>query len=162
MAKPTPRNRTIPPTTNPKNIFLSFIHGAEIAPTPKTIKMATTHQGINSPMGTLPNIKIIPDTNSKVASKFLIRNALYDADATKNASNANIVEESGVKILKNIHENRDPFACKWTPHFFDFISIFTSNLSSFSMNASAPDCVMNILGISYPSSASLILLMTVF
>ena len=36
-----------------------------------------------------------PEINNKVASKFLILNALYEADATKNASRANIVEPRG-------------------------------------------------------------------
>ena len=83
--------------------------------------------------------------------------ALYEADATKNASRANIVDDRGLNMLKNIQENNEPLSVKWAPHFFDFSSIFTSNISSFSMIISAPDCVINILGISYPSSDALIL-----
>ena len=46
-------------------------------------------------IGTLPSINNTPDINNNVASKFLFLNALYDAEATKNASKANIVEPSG-------------------------------------------------------------------
>ena len=78
-----------------KNNFLSFILDAITANKIEIILIITSHHGIKAPIGTLPSISNTPDINNKVASKFLILNALYEAEATKNASNANIVEPSG-------------------------------------------------------------------
>ena len=64
---------------------------------------------MSSPNGTLPNINIIPAIKSKVASKFLILKALYDAEATKKANKVNIVADNGVKIVKNIQEKKRTF-----------------------------------------------------
>ena len=63
---------------------------------------------IKLPTGTLPSIIIIPATNNNEASKFLALNALKDAEATKKASKANIVADSGEKIYLNIHWNKLP------------------------------------------------------
>ena len=78
-----------------KNIFLSAILEAIIANIIDTNIKITNHQGMKAPIGTLPSINKTPDINNKVASKFLILNALYEADATKNANNANIVDARG-------------------------------------------------------------------
>tara|TARA_B100000579_G_scaffold70522_1_gene53522 strand:+ start:618 stop:797 length:180 start_codon:yes stop_codon:yes gene_type:complete len=53
------------------------------------------HDEMTPPIGTLPTMIIIPDTRSRVASKFLILKALYEADATKNARSENIVADIG-------------------------------------------------------------------
>jgi len=58
---------------------------------------------IKLPTGTLPSMIIIPATNNNDASKFLALNALNDAEATKKASKANIVEDKREKIYYNIH-----------------------------------------------------------
>ena len=57
---------------------------------------------IELPSGTRPIMIIIPEMSNKVASKFRIRKALYEADATKKANNANIVADRGVKINSKI------------------------------------------------------------
>ncbi len=88
-------NMKIPLLTIPNNTMRSFTNGANMAPIPNTIMMDTTHQGIKLPIGTRPSINMMPATNKRVASKFLILNALYDAEATKNANNANMVAERG-------------------------------------------------------------------
>ena len=67
---------TIPPTTSPNRIVRSLINGAAMAPIPNIINIDTAHQGIRPPIGTRPNMSIIPATKSRVASKFRIRNAL--------------------------------------------------------------------------------------
>ena len=89
-------------------IILFLKNGLINAKNPKIIDVDTTHQGMSSPKGTLPNINMIPAIKSKVASKFLILKALYDAEATKKASKANMVADNGVKIVKNIQEKREP------------------------------------------------------
>ena len=81
--------------------ILLLKNGLNNAKTPKIIDVDIAHQGMSSPNGTLPNINMIPAIKSKVASKFLILKALYDAEATKKASKANIVADKGVKIVKN-------------------------------------------------------------
>ena len=58
---------------------------------------------IKLPIGTLPNIIMIPATSNNDASKFLALKALNDAEATKKASKANIVADKGEKIYLNIH-----------------------------------------------------------
>ena len=65
----------IPPPTIPKSIVRSLINGAAMAPIPNIIKILTAHQGIKPPIGTRPNMSIIPATSNRVASKFRIRNA---------------------------------------------------------------------------------------
>ena len=40
---------------------------------------------------------MIPEKSNRVASKFLIRKALYEADATKNAKRENMVADIGEK-----------------------------------------------------------------
>ena len=79
-------------------VFISFFQTFIYIPADNTIRYNTNHEEITLPIGTLPTIIIIPDTRSKVASKFLILNALYDADATKNANNENIVADIGENI----------------------------------------------------------------
>ena len=68
------------------------------------------------PKGTLPIMIIIPDASNNVASKFLILNALYEADATKNASSANMVADKGVNMNSKIHLKRVPFSITCPPH----------------------------------------------
>ena len=75
------------------NIFLSLMSDAINANIHETYIISTNHQGIMAPMGTRPSIGHTPAINKSVASKFLILNALYEADATKNARSANIVEQ---------------------------------------------------------------------
>ena len=58
------------------------------------------HDDITPPIGTRPTIIIIPETSNRVASKFLIRKALYEADATKNANKENIVADIGEKTYQ--------------------------------------------------------------
>ena len=70
---------------------------------------------IKLPTGTLPSIIIIPATNNNDASKFLARNALNDAEATKKASKANIVADNGEKMYLNIHWNKLPSVCTCAP-----------------------------------------------
>ena len=84
------------------NILLSLIIGARIIPTTNSAIYNITQPVIASPAGTLPIINNIPDAKSNVASKFLILNARYEADATKNANKANIVAPKGVMIWRNI------------------------------------------------------------
>ena len=59
--------------------------------------------GHRFPIGTLPNMIMIPATSNNDASKFLALKALNDAEATKKASKANIVADKGEKIYLNIH-----------------------------------------------------------
>ena len=81
-----------------------------VIPKIKTKRYKTNQLEIELPSGTRPIMIIIPEISNKVASKFRIRNALYEADATKKANNANIVAERGVKINSKIHLNMVPFS----------------------------------------------------
>ena len=82
----------------------------ELLPKIKTKRYKTNQLEIELPSGTRPIMIIIPEISNKVASKFRIRNALYEAEATKKANNANIVADRGVKINSKIHLNIVPFS----------------------------------------------------
>ena len=71
---------------NIKNNFLLLIFEAIIENKIDIYIKITIHQGMSEPIGTLPSINNTHDISNNVASKFLILNALYDAEATKNAS----------------------------------------------------------------------------